>query len=945
MAVKGDPVKNVRKVTTTRDGDKNWTTTELPESTSSAVTCHDANRCQVVTSGTRRNDDFHMGRFGATEPGEILVTDDFGESWSVTAKLNRYGLTGVVDGPAADERGTEPAAWAVGLGGTILSTVDLPPDEVTPSVEQIDATTVELSWPAVGTDGAGGHGPAQRYQVRQATSQIDNTAEFQAATALCELGDCFSGDLTEIGAPMTFTVSELDPGTTYHWAMRALDEGGTTGAIGTVSLSLPEVAPATVDDLTATATSDRQIELRFSATGSNGDRPPPAKEYVVKQARSPINDDEADFAAATALCDGTCTFEPSTVGDELSLLVGDLAADTTYHYAVKTRDDAGELSALSNAASATTLASQDPPPGETGDVGRVDDLGATAQSETAIRLDWSAVSDRDGRTVDDYVVVQSDQPIDDAADFDAASALCGGVCDQFDLAADAVGQQLTLTVDDLTPGTTYHYAIAPLDRDDQRGPISPSTSATTAGQPPTGSDQGPGPVGRVDDLGATAQSETAIRLDWSAVSDRDGRTVDDYVVVQSDQPIDDAADFDAASALCGGVCDQFDLAADAVGQQLTLTVDDLTPGTTYHYAIAPLDRDDQRGPISPSTSATTAGQPPTGGTGDDPSGSGDDGPGGSGDDGPGVSTDDPDQTSSGGHAVRISGSDRLATAIAASREAFDDGQAGAAVLARADVFADGLAGVPLATAKDGPLLLTGPGQLHQAVAAELQRVLNDGDRVFLLGGQAALAGQIERRVAELGFEPVRLAGANRFETAAAIAERGLGAPQTALIATGGNFADAVTAGAAAAKHDGGVLLSAGDQLPPASAAYLDRHASEQYAVGGPAAAAAPQATRLVGRTRYETAAAVAERFFTEPTTAGVATGVVFADALSGGAHIAVYDGPMLLSGPDRLHPAAANYLAGHASSIPSSVVYGGTAALGPGLVDAASTAISNDPTG
>ena len=78
-----------------------------------------------------------------------------------------------------------------------------------------------------------------------------------------------------------------------------------------------------------------------------------------------------------------------------------------------------------------------------------------------------------------------------------------------------------------------------------------------------------------------------------------------------------------------------------------------------------------------------------------------------------------------------SGSDRLATAIAISVQAFPTkGSAKAVVLAGGWSFADALAGAPLAAAKGGPLLLTATASLDARVATEIARVLPAGGTVL-----------------------------------------------------------------------------------------------------------------------------------------------------------------------------------------------------------------------
>lgn len=90
------------------------------------------------------------------------------------------------------------------------------------------------------------------------------------------------------------------------------------------------------------------------------------------------------------------------------------------------------------------------------------------------------------------------------------------------------------------------------------------------------------------------------------------------------------------------------------------------------------------------------------------------------------------------YAHRIAGPNRYQTAVCVSSESwFDPGQEGtpeddlahAVVLARGDMFPDALAGAPLATQMQGPLLLTTPMSLRPEVKAEILRVLPSGDPV------------------------------------------------------------------------------------------------------------------------------------------------------------------------------------------------------------------------
>jgi len=330
---------------------------------------------------------------------------------------------------------------------------------------------------------------------------------------------------------------------------------------------------------------------------------------------------------------------------------------------------------------------------------------------------------------------------------------------------------------------------------------------------------------------------------------------------------------------------------------------------------------------------------------------------------------------------RIAGSDRYTTSIAASQARWSaaanvDGapagdQAQAVVLARGDAFPDALAGVPLATYKHGPLLLTDPASLSGPTLQEIRRVLPaDGKHtIYILGGASAVSPTIEAHLKALGYSVVRYGGADRAATALQIAHLGLGDPARIILATGSDFADALAAGPVASDGSetvngkpAAILLSGksgtGDAFTdPATAAYITARVNANggttgcvdpgtiMAAGGPALnafeslPAVHNATHtkfacidgIVGKDRYATASQLAGQFgaVTHP---GIATGTTFPDALSGGAYEASIGQPLLLTEPATLPPSAADVLGELAAPtvfpLPRSVaIFGGTSAV------------------
>ncbi len=203
-----------------------------------------------------------------------------------------------------------------------------------------------------------------------------------------------------------------------------------------------------------------------------------------------------------------------------------------------------------------------------------------------------------------------------------------------------------------------------------------------------------------------------------------------------------------------------------------------------------------------------------------------------------------------------------------------------------------------------------------------------------------------------GLTVTRVSGADRYATAAAIADAGwpnaLPANSTLLLATGATFPDAV-AGAAAAGHLGvPLLLTTSGALSSSAAAEIDRLKPTHVALlGGTAALSNVVAQQVAthgvtvvrwqGSDRYATAVAVSQATYPSgATNVYLATGTNFPDALAGAALAAVAGGPLLLTDPKTLpSETAAEITRLHPSAI---VVLGGTSAVSDQVAAAAVTA-------
>lgn len=294
---------------------------------------------------------------------------------------------------------------------------------------------------------------------------------------------------------------------------------------------------------------------------------------------------------------------------------------------------------------------------------------------------------------------------------------------------------------------------------------------------------------------------------------------------------------------------------------------------------------------------------------------------------------------------RHAGLGRAQTAVQVSEANFAPGTAKVAVIARADTYADALAGVPLAWWEDGPILLTNSDKLDDVTQRELQRL--DVDTVYLLGGTGALSQQVESDVRASGASNViRVAGGDRFQTAARIAER---LPNTghAYVVEGAHsdpnrgWPDALAVGPLAGYNGNPILLVTHDQLPPSTKDALeDLEVAEATIAGGEGAVSAAVAEaieaagtttrRISGQDRYATSAALAQVAESEGLTdqrVWLATGRNWPDALAAGPTIISNGGVLLLADGQDPAPVTIDYLREHSVDIEAVTFLGGEGAF------------------
>jgi len=320
--------------------------------------------------------------------------------------------------------------------------------------------------------------------------------------------------------------------------------------------------------------------------------------------------------------------------------------------------------------------------------------------------------------------------------------------------------------------------------------------------------------------------------------------------------------------------------------------------------------------------------------------------------------------------ARLGGTTRIETAVALSKSRFGPTTYDA-WLARADAFPDALvASAPAGFFNGGgPILLTPSDHLHPSVREELERL--DTQRVFILGSDDVISGEVEAEIAEMGIDRFRISGRDRYQTAAGAASTMAGETfQMAFLATGADFADSLAAGPLAYILGRPIFLTTPDELHPSAAqGFLDTTSRKITILGGSAAVSErverqveetcynpgtpePDCVEVVGRIggrdRTETATLLADELLRQtdygvgpPTHVNLARGDAFPDGVAGAPHAGEELAPILLTaGPDTLGDATREWLESYKGTIETLDAFGTADALSDRVLEEARAAAS-----
>lgn len=278
---------------------------------------------------------------------------------------------------------------------------------------------------------------------------------------------------------------------------------------------------------------------------------------------------------------------------------------------------------------------------------------------------------------------------------------------------------------------------------------------------------------------------------------------------------------------------------------------------------------------------------------------------------------------------RLGGLTRYETSkiIADSFIAGQQGQLDNVIIATGNDFPDSLTGATLSKKYNAPILLVNLSPQYSQEACDYinKNVKKDG-HIYILGGNGVVDDSFVNYFKSQGFQQnniVRIFGADRNKTSVAIANQlspSTGTP--VILAVYNNFPDALSISSVAGKNGWPILLTDSNTLNPEIANYISSEKPGTiYIVGGTGVVSDnvkntvkqilgygdDRIVRLSGIDRYETSKAINSYFIKNPSSAYVATGLDFPDALSGSS-FAVRNGDPILLISDGHWDSAASYI-------------------------------------
>ena len=297
----------------------------------------------------------------------------------------------------------------------------------------------------------------------------------------------------------------------------------------------------------------------------------------------------------------------------------------------------------------------------------------------------------------------------------------------------------------------------------------------------------------------------------------------------------------------------------------------------------------------------------------------------------------PNQTIKNYSTLRIGGLNRYETSINISEKLFKN-NLNNVILASATNFPDALSGSILSAKYDAPILLVDMNLGNNTeTLSYIKSNLNSNGKIFLLGGTSVVPENIISTLKSWGFNNFeRLGGLDRYDTNLLINNKlTINKGSNIIVANSKSFADSLSISGIAGSEQMPIYLTDANYIESKTLDAIKAVSpSTIYIIGGNSAISSAientlrsisSVIRLGGIDRYETSIKIASYFNKNTTTATIASGLNFPDALSGSLLASKLQSPIILVNNNEEPTNQKSYL--DSTKISNLYILGGTTAV------------------
>lgn len=453
--------------------------------------------------------------------------------------------------------------------------------------------TITLGWTAPGEDGY--YGTAKGYDIRYATEKITNANWDFASQASGEPAPA------QAGTPQTFVVTGLSEDILYYFAIKTRDKDGLWSSLSNIACckTTDVTPPAGITDLMGESPDRFTANLNWTAPGDNGDGltdGKPASSYDIRYGLT--SQIVESWAGATKVVDNIPT--PAAPGTTEHLVVTGLAEDTDHYFGIKTYDEAGNASGLSNIRRVHTK--DVTPPGKINDL----KVERVPEKNGQLKLIWTTPGDNgslgnlsEGNTYDGagkpYYILKY-YTNDSFSGWETASVYSYPLPDP-----KAKGSLQEFTAVGLDPYKKYTFCLWTVDEAGNVSELSNVVSERPDVKAP----------GKIIDLTAKNPRRAAVDsynclvdLEWTSPGDdgyTEGGAADHYLIRYADFEILTEGDWQAAFEVENSIVPK----APTGTPNENFTVSGLSPDVLYYFAVRAVDKAGNASSVSNSPSAKT----------------------------------------------------------------------------------------------------------------------------------------------------------------------------------------------------------------------------------------------------------------------------------------------------------------------------------------------------